>query len=222
MSTRPRGDEVHRDRQRRPGHAAVEVPGHLQVGRELGVLEMPDARTGDAGVGQLVVEPRRGAVAEVRAERGVQRAQDLQQDEQDADHAERNGQRARVMLDRADKDAGGDGEPGRQQPAQRQQRPPADRHRPVRTPERGRELQLLPGAQPPQPRQYCISRHESSRHRYRPRSGHVSASCPVMRFRVPARCDSGLDLSAQNSTQHGIRPESRRSGRRSTAPGHRH
>ncbi len=73
----------------------------------------------------------------------MQRAQYLQQDEQDADHTEGTGQ-SLVMLDGGDEDPGSDGEPGRKQAAQRQQRPPARCHHPVGLPQRGRELQLLP------------------------------------------------------------------------------
>ncbi len=144
-------DEVHRHRQRRRRHAAIEVPGYLKVGRELRVLEMADPRRAEAGSGQLVVEPSRRPVTDVGAERGVQRAQDLPQDEHDADDAEGNGQRL-VMLDGGDQEACRDREPCRQQAAQRQQRPPAGCHRPVGTPERGRELQFLPSSEPPQGR----------------------------------------------------------------------
>ena len=83
-------DEVHRDRQRRTGHAPVEVPGHLQVSGQLRILQVPDARNCHAGAGQLVVEPGRGPVAEVRAQRGVERAEHLQQDEQDAHDGQRH------------------------------------------------------------------------------------------------------------------------------------
>ena len=100
----------------------------------------------EARAGQLVVEPGGGAVADVRAERGMQRAQDLQQDEQHADDAERNGQRL-MMLDGVDDEAGRDREPGRKQAAQGQQGPPARCQCPVGMPERGGKLQLLPVAQ---------------------------------------------------------------------------
>ena len=38
------GDEVHGDRQRRPGHPEIEVTGRDEVARERGVLEVRDAR----------------------------------------------------------------------------------------------------------------------------------------------------------------------------------
>ena len=38
------GDEVHRDRQRRTGHAEVEVARDREVARQLGIFEMTDAR----------------------------------------------------------------------------------------------------------------------------------------------------------------------------------
>jgi len=68
------------------------------------------------------------------------------------------------VLDRPDQHPGGDGEGGRQQAADHQQRPPADGHRPVSARQRGREVQLLP-------------RPRSSRHPARGRSfcGHDSS-----------------------------------------------
>ena len=108
----PGRDEVERDRQRRTRHTAVEVTRHLQVGGQLRILQMPDARRREARVGQLVVEPGRGPVAEVRAQRGVQRTQHLQQDEQDAHHGERDAE-VRVVLHRGDQHARRDRERGR-------------------------------------------------------------------------------------------------------------
>ncbi len=102
-----------------PVMPAVEVPGHLQVGGKLRVFQMADAGQGDARVGQLVVEPGRGPVAEVRAHRRVQRAEHLQQDEQHADERERSAE-AGVALHGRHQDTGRDGEAGRQQAAQRQ------------------------------------------------------------------------------------------------------
>ena len=57
------GDEVHRDRQRRAGHAQVEVAGRGQVAAEGRVLEVAHARRPQAGLGQPVVQPGGGPVA---------------------------------------------------------------------------------------------------------------------------------------------------------------
>ena len=70
-----------------------------------------------AGVGEPVVEPRRGAIAEVRAERPVDGRQHLQQHERRPGQRERAGQR-RAALHRADQHAHGDGEGDRQHAAQ--------------------------------------------------------------------------------------------------------
>ena len=52
----------------------VEVAGDGEVAGELGVFEVAHAGRADAGLGQSVVEPGRGAVAEVGADRLVDRA----------------------------------------------------------------------------------------------------------------------------------------------------
>ena len=57
-----------------PGHAEVEVARDGEVAGELRVLEVPHARRAHAGLGEPVVEPGRGAVAEVGADRLVDRA----------------------------------------------------------------------------------------------------------------------------------------------------
>ena len=85
----PLGDEVHRDRQGRTHHPRVELARHLQVTGQRRVLEVAHARRLDARGGQLVVEPRRGAIPEVVAEDGVQRHEHLQDHEGDPQRDER-------------------------------------------------------------------------------------------------------------------------------------
>ena len=51
----------------------------------VGILEVAHARRTHARLGQPVVEPRRGAIAEVGADRLMDRREDLEQDEHDAD-----------------------------------------------------------------------------------------------------------------------------------------
>ena len=88
------GDEVHAVRQRRAGDAEVEVAGHRQVVGQVGALEVGDARGVERGRHQAVVERRRRAVAEVGAERLVERADDLAGDEHDG-HRRRAARSAR-------------------------------------------------------------------------------------------------------------------------------
>ena len=83
------GDEVHAVRHRRSGDAEVEVAGHRQLVGEVGALEVGDARGVERRRHQAVVERRRGAVAEVVAERLVQRPDDLAGDEHDGHRDQR-------------------------------------------------------------------------------------------------------------------------------------
>lgn len=113
----PVGDEIHGDRKRRPGHSAVELARHGKVAGERWVLEVAHAWRTNAGLGQAVVKPCGGAVAEVSAERLMNRAEHLKQDEDRAGERERNGERPDV-LDGADQHAHRDGEGGRGDPSQ--------------------------------------------------------------------------------------------------------
>ena len=63
------GDEVHRDVERGTGHAGVELAGDGQVGGELRIFEVTDAGRPHARLGEPIVEPRGGAIAEIRADR---------------------------------------------------------------------------------------------------------------------------------------------------------
>ena len=75
------GDEIHGDRQRRAGHPEVEVARDGEVAGERRILEVPHARRAHAGLGEPVVEPRGSAVAEVGADRLMNRAEHLKQHE---------------------------------------------------------------------------------------------------------------------------------------------
>ena len=107
-----------------------------------GILEMAHARRPHAGLGQPVVQPRRGAIAEVGAERLVDRRQDLQQDEDDAGEGERAGQ-AVAALHRADEHARRDREDRRQHAAQDEHDPPAGGQQRVGLRQDAEELPLL-------------------------------------------------------------------------------
>ena len=141
------GDEVHRDEQRRTGHPEIEVPCHGEVGGQPRILEMPHARREGGRVRQPVVQPRGEAIAEVGAERLVDRSQALQQDEDRAGKGEGPGQR-RPALHGADEHAHRDAERGRQHPARDQHGPPSDREPSIRLREHAEKLPFLPIAQP--------------------------------------------------------------------------
>ncbi len=83
------GDEVHRDRQRRAGHAEIEIARDGEVVGQLRILEVAHAGRAHARVGQPVVEPGGRAIAEVGAHRLVDGIEHLEQDEDDADQRER-------------------------------------------------------------------------------------------------------------------------------------
>ena len=86
------GDEIHGDRQRRAGHPEVEVARDGEVAGERRILEVPHARRAHAGLGEPVVEPGGGAVAEVGADRLMNRAEHLEQHEDRAGKRERTGE----------------------------------------------------------------------------------------------------------------------------------
>ena len=88
-------DEIHGDRQRRAGHPEVEVARDGEVAGERRILEVPHARRAHAGLGEPVVEPGGRAVAEVGADRLMNRAEHLKQHEDRAGKRERTGQRRR-------------------------------------------------------------------------------------------------------------------------------
>ena len=118
-------DEIHRDRERRAGHPEIEVARHGEIGGQRRILQMPHARRAHAGLGQPVVEPRGGTVAQVRADRLMNRAEHLKQHEDRAGKRQRTGQRI-AALHRADQHAHRDREHRRQDPSQQQGRPPGD------------------------------------------------------------------------------------------------
>ncbi len=141
------GDEVHRDRQRRPRHSPVEVPRHLEVRGQGGVLQVTNARRGGARRGQQVIQPGRRPVTEVARHRGVQRAEHLHADEHHGDREQRRHD-AGTALDRGDKHASGDREAGGQQAARDEQSPPGRRQPPVGVPQRRGKAHLLPFPHP--------------------------------------------------------------------------
>ena len=140
------GDEIHGDVQRRPADAQVEIPRHRDVLRELGVLQVRQARRPHTSHRQLIVEPSRGAAAEVGAHGLVQGCQHLQQDERRPDQRERAKQGS-ALLHRAHHHPHRNGEDRRQQPPRHEQRPPQHGERRVGLGQHGEVLPLLAGGQ---------------------------------------------------------------------------
>ena len=136
------GDEVHRDRQRRAGHPEIEVARHGEVARERRILEVAHARRAHARLGQPVVQPGGGAVAEVGADRLMNRRQDLEQDEHGAGEGERAAQ-AVAASHGADEHAHRDREDRRQHAAQDEHDPPRDRQGAIGPRQDAEELPLL-------------------------------------------------------------------------------
>ncbi len=135
-------DEIHGDRQRRAGHPEVEVARHGEVAGERRILEVPHARRAHAGLGEPVVEPCGGAVAEVGADRLMNRAEHLKQHEDRAGKRERTGERI-AALHGADEHAHRDRERRRQDPSQQQGRPPGGGEARVRLRQDAEELPFL-------------------------------------------------------------------------------
>jgi len=140
-------DEVHGDRERGPGHAQVEVAGDGEVAGEGRILEMAHAGRAHASLGEPVVEPGGGAVAEVRAHRLVDRAEHLEQDEHRPCEGERPPEGS-AALHRADERAHRDREGRGQDPSEQERGPPGDGQGGVRLRQDGEELPFLALGQP--------------------------------------------------------------------------
>ena len=121
----PSCDEVHRDEQRRTGHTEVEVARDREIEVSFGILKVTHPRRADARLGQSIVEPRRGAVAEVGSQGLVNRRQDLQQDEHDTDQGERAAKTV-ALLHGADECSHRDRESRRQHASQHEDDPQRD------------------------------------------------------------------------------------------------
>ena len=139
-------DEIHGDRQRRAGHAEVEVARDGEVAGERRILEVPHARRAHAGLGEPVVEPCGSAVAEVGADRLMNRAEHLKQHEDRAGKRERTGERI-AALHGADEHAHRDRERRRQNPSQQEGRPPSGGEARVRLRQDAEELPFLAPSQ---------------------------------------------------------------------------
>ncbi len=103
---------------------------------------MAHARRAHAGLGEPVIEPRGSAVAEVGADRLMNRAEHLQQHEDRAGKRERTRERI-AALHRADEHTHGDRERCRQDPSQQQGRPPSGGEARVCLRQDGEELPFL-------------------------------------------------------------------------------
>ena len=103
---------------------------------------MPHARRAHAGLGEPVVEPCRSAVAEVGADRLMNRAEHLKQHEDRAGKRQRTGERM-AALHGADEHAHGDPERRRQDSSQQEGRPPGGGEAGVRLRQDAEELPFL-------------------------------------------------------------------------------
>jgi len=108
------------------GHSKVEVARDGEVGGKLRIFEVPHASRSDASLGKPIVEPRGGAVAEIGADRLMDRCEHLEQDKHGANQRKRPG-KAPSALDCAHEAAHGDGEHRRQHASQDKCDPPGHR-----------------------------------------------------------------------------------------------
>jgi hypothetical protein len=137
------GDEVERDVEGRTGHREVEVAGDREVAGQPLILEMAHPRRADAGVGQLVIQPRRSAVAEVVADGKVHRRQHLLHDEQRADEPEQVAE-GRPALNARHQPSHRHGKHGRQHTTQDEEHPPRRSQADVGLRQHAEELPLIP------------------------------------------------------------------------------
>jgi hypothetical protein len=140
------GNEVHRDRQGRRGHAEVEVSRRGEIAGQRRIFEMSHARRPDAGHGDAVIQPGGRAIAEISAERLVDRREHLQGDEHDAGERQRRGQRF-ATLDGGDEHAHRHGKQRRQRASQQEGNPPPQREGRGRSRQRTEQLPFFPRRQ---------------------------------------------------------------------------
>ena len=136
------GDEVHGDRQRRAGHAEIEVARDGEVAGECRILEMSHARRAHTGLGEPVVEPCGHAVSEVGAYGLMNRAKHLKQHEDHTGKCQGNGERM-AALHGGDEHAHRYRECRRKNPSQQESRPPSGGQNRVRLRQDREELPLL-------------------------------------------------------------------------------
>jgi hypothetical protein len=136
------GDEIHRVRERRAGHAKVEIARHDHVHRELRIFEVGDSRRPYARVRQPVIQIGGRLVTQAMADRRLQRRQDLEQHERNPGQRQRQPQRL-ATLDRGDQRPHRYGEDGRQHAVQRHDGPPRERQPPAGPRQHGEEHPFL-------------------------------------------------------------------------------
>ena len=178
-------DEIHGDRQRRAGHPEIEVARDGEVAGERRILEVPHARRAHAGFGEPVVEPGGGAVAEVGADRLMNRAEHLKQHEDRAGERERAGERI-AALDGADEHAHRDRERRRQDASQQEADPPG-----------GGESRGLPSAERRRTSIPCARSVRGARPHSAsdPARGHRGGGGSATRFCVRADCRAASRIS---------------------------
>ena len=136
------GNKVQSVGQRRTGHTEIEVARRREVGSQTGILEVSHPREAHARVREPVVEPGCSPVAKVVADRGLERSQNLQQDEHDTREGERADE-AVAILHGSHEHAHRHGEDRRQNAAKQHDEPPHEREAAVRLWQRRKELPLV-------------------------------------------------------------------------------
>ena len=139
-------DEVHRVRQRGAGHPEIEIARDGEVSGEPRVFEMAHPRRPDTRLRHAFVQECRRAIAQVVADGRVNRAQHLQQDEDEASDCQRACECLSV-LHGCDQRTHGDREERRQDAPEEEHRPPCECMDAISLGQRGEELPLLTLAQ---------------------------------------------------------------------------
>jgi hypothetical protein len=141
------GNEVNIEVHRRTRHAPVELSRGRQILSKVRILQMSDAGWLNAGANKRLVEPGGHFVAEVHADRGLDRIQDQHEHE---DHTgQGKGSRNRLsLLDRADGGTDGYRKDRGHRTVQDQQRPPNRGQHRIGFGQCAKELPLLPRPEP--------------------------------------------------------------------------
>ena len=142
------GDEVDVEVHGRPGHPRVELAGHGEIARQLGILQVAEAGGAGARDGEAIEQPGRHPAPQVGAHGLVHGREHLEQHEADTDEGDGAGDGV-VVLDLTDQHPHGDGEHRREHAAQQEDHPPRGREGRVGPGQRGEELPLLAVPQAP-------------------------------------------------------------------------
>ncbi len=132
-------DEIHGDGQRRPSHPEIEVARDGEVAGERRILKVSHTGRAHAGLGEPVIEPCGSTVAQIGADRLMNRAEYLKQHEDHANKRKRAGERF-AALHGAHEHTHRDRERRRQNPSQEEGCPPSGGQATGRLRKNGEEL----------------------------------------------------------------------------------